>query len=538
MKQTGIFNNAAGAELFGLKNLKSLAWNQSVPDLYQTAIGRGEGQIADGGALSVVTGQHTGRSAKDKFLVRRAASEATIWWDNCDSITPNQFAALKQDFLRHAEGMDLFAQDLYGGADPAFRLPVRVYCEFAWHALFINHMLRLPDEADLVSFVPGMTIIDLPNFRADPDRHGTRTETVIACDFDEGIVLIGGTSYAGEIKKSVFSFLNYKLPTKGVMPMHCSANVGNSDDSAVFFGLSGTGKTTLSADPARTLIGDDEHGWSDTGLFNFEGGCYAKTIRLSAEAEPEIYATTQRFGTVLENVVLDPKSRIPDFDDGSLTENGRCAYPLDYIQNASATSLAPNPQNVIMLTADAFGVMPPIARLTPSQAMYHFLSGYTAKLAGTEKGMGKEPVATFSTCFGAPFMTRHPSVYGNLLRDKISAHGATCWLVNTGWTGGPYGEGSRMPIKATRALLAAALDGSLNQVSMRTDAFFGFDVPVEVPGVDTGILDPRETWANKTAYDIQARNLVQMFIKNFEKFADHVGADVRDAAPVNSTAAE
>ncbi len=538
MNQTGVFNSAAGAELFGWRNLKSLAWNQSVPDLYQTAIERGEGQIADGGALSVVTGQHTGRSAKDKFLVRSPASEENIWWDNCDAITLDQFATLKRDFLDHAEGMDLFAQDLFGGADPAFRLPVRVYCEFAWHALFIRHMLREPENTDLATFAPGLTIIDLPSFKADPDRHGSRTGTVIACDFDEGLVLIGGTSYAGEIKKSVFSFLNYQLPAKGVMPMHCSANVGDNDDSAVFFGLSGTGKTTLSADPVRTLIGDDEHGWSDDGLFNFEGGCYAKTIRLSAEAEPEIYATTQRFGTVLENVVLDPATRIPDFDDGSLTENGRCAYPLDYIPNASETSLAPNPQNVIMLTADAFGVMPPIARLTPSQAMYHFLSGYTAKLAGTEKGVGKEPVATFSTCFGAPFMTRHPSVYGNLLRDKISQHGATCWLVNTGWTGGAYGTGARMPIRETRALLAAALDGSLNKVAMRIDPFFGFEVPIEVPGVDTDILDPRETWSDKAAYDGQARSLVQMFVDNFEKFVSHVDPDVRDAAPVISTAAE
>lgn len=538
MKQTGIFNSAAGADLFGLDKLSSLSWNQTAPDLYQTAIERGEAQITAGGALVAITGQHTGRSAKDKFLVRDAANEDIVWWENCASMTPDQFAILHKDFLAHAEGMDLFAQDLYGGADPAYRLPVRIYTEYAWHSLFIRHMLRRPEAGDLASFSPEMTIIDLPSFKADPERHGTRTDTVIACDFENGIILIGNTSYAGEIKKSVFSYLNYHLPAKGVMPMHCSANMGDNDDSAVFFGLSGTGKTTLSADPSRTLIGDDEHGWSDTGLFNFEGGCYAKTIRLSAEAEPEIFATTQRFGTVLENVVIDPRTRIADFDDASLTENGRCAYPLDYIPNASETSLAPSPKNVIMLTADAFGVMPPIARLTPSQAMYHFLSGYTAKVAGTEKGMGNEPQATFSTCFGAPFMPRHPSVYGTLLRDKISKHGTTCWLVNTGWTGGAYGDGNRMPIKATRALLAAALDGSLNNVEMRTDPNFGFEVPVEVPGVDTAILDPRETWSDKAAYDKQAQKLVQMFIENFEKFETYVDPDVRDAAPIISTAAE
>ncbi|TIU86598.1 MAG: phosphoenolpyruvate carboxykinase (ATP), partial [Mesorhizobium sp.] len=355
---------------------------------------------------------------------------------------------------------DLYVQDLVGGADAEFQLPVRVVTEFAWHSLFIRNLLIRPQAAELDRFVPQMTIIDLPSFRADPARHGTRAATVIAVDLTRKIVLIGGTSYAGEMKKSVFTVLNYLLPQKGVMPMHCSANEGPAGDAAVFFGLSGTGKTTLSADPSRTLIGDDEHGWGPHGIFNFEGGCYAKTIRLSAEAEPEIFATTQRFGTVLENVILDA-ARAPDFDDGRLTENTRCAYPLDYIPNASRTGRAGHPKNIIMLTADAFGVMPPIARLTPAQAMYHFLSGYTAKVAGTEKGI-TEPEATFSTCFGAPFMPRHPSEYGNLLRELIAGHGVDCWLVNTGWTGGAYGTGRRMPIKVTRALLGAALDGSLN----------------------------------------------------------------------------
>jgi phosphoenolpyruvate carboxykinase (ATP) len=538
VKQTGVSNSAFGADKIGLKNLKQINWNQDVPVLYESAVARGEGQVVANGPFLAITGQHTGRSPQDKFLVRAADSEANIWWDNAASLTREQFDLLHADFIAHAEGMELFAQDLYGGADPAYQLPVRVFCEYAWHAMFIRHLLIRPDRGDLASFAPRMTIIDLPSFKADPERHGTRTETVIACDFDRGIVLIGNTSYAGEMKKSVFSYLNYLLPAEGVMPMHCSANVGEGDDTAIFFGLSGTGKTTLSADPARTLIGDDEHGWSDNGVFNFEGGCYAKTINLSAKAEPEIYATTQRFGSVLENVVIDPVTRLPDFDDASLTENSRCAYPIHYIPNASKTGRAPHPKNVIMLTADAFGVMPPIARLSASQAMYHFLSGYTAKVAGTEKGMGDEPVATFSTCFGAPFMSRHPSVYGNLLRDQIAAHGTDCWLVNTGWTGGAYGTGSRMPIKATRTLLAAALDGSLSKVEMRTDPFFGFEVPTAVPGVDGGILNPRDTWDDQVAYDAQAKKLVQMFIDNFAKFEDHVDPEVRDAAPSVRAAAE
>ncbi|MEM8797101.1 MAG: phosphoenolpyruvate carboxykinase (ATP), partial [Pseudomonadota bacterium] len=372
---------------------------------------------------------------------------------------------------------------------------------------------------------------------ADPERHGCRSETIIACDLTRKLVLVANTSYGGEMKKSVFSMLNYLLPEKGIMPMHCSANVGDNEDSALFFGLSGTGKTTLSADPNRTLIGDDEHGWGADGIFNFEGGCYAKTINLSREAEPEIYATTERFGTIMENVVIDPETRLPDFDDGSKTENARCVYPIDFISNASLTGRASHPKNIIMLTADAFGVMPPIARLTPQQAMYHFLSGYTAKVAGTEKGL-TEPTATFSTCFGAPFMPLHPSVYGELLRDLIAKHGVTCWLVNTGWTGGAYGTGSRMPIKETRSLLSAALDGSLNAVDFRTDPNFGFEVPVSVPGVDTSILTPRDTWADQEAYDEQAEKLVSMFIENFVKFESHVDGGVLEAAPRLQLAAE
>jgi phosphoenolpyruvate carboxykinase (ATP) len=449
---------------------------------------------------------------------------------------PRKFEVLLADMQEHVRGRELFVQDLHGGADPEHRIGARVVTELAWHSLFIRNLLIRPSRTDLENFVPDMTIIDLPSFRAHPERHGCRTETVIACDFSRKIVLIAGTSYAGEMKKSVFTFLNFVLPQKHVMPMHCSANVGADGESAVFFGLSGTGKTTLSADPSRILVGDDEHGWGPHGIFNFEGGCYAKTIRLSKEAEPEIHATTQRFGTVLENVVLRD-DRTPDFDDGSLTENTRCAYPLDFIPNASPTGRAAHPRNIIMLTADAFGVMPPIARLTPAQAMYHFLSGYTAKVAGTEKGV-TEPQATFSTCFGAPFMPRHPAEYGNLLRDLIADHGADCWLVNTGWTGGAHGQGRRMPIAATRALLTAALDGSLRGAAFRTDPNFGFAVPVAVPGVDASILDPRSTWADKSAYDLQARRLVDMFTRNFGKFEDHVDADVRSASPLTRAAAE
>jgi phosphoenolpyruvate carboxykinase (ATP) len=483
-----------------------------------------------------LTGQHTGRSPKDKFIVRDANTDGRVWWDNNKPMTPQHFDNLLADFIDHARGRELFVQDLVGGADPGSSIAVRVVTEFAWHSMFIRNLLIRPARGELAAFVADMTIIDLPSFKADPARHGCRGETVIAIDLSRRIVLIGGTSYAGEIKKSVFTALNYILPEKGVMPMHCSANMGPEGDSAVFFGLSGTGKTTLSADPGRILIGDDEHGWGAAGIFNFEGGCYAKTIRLSAEAEPEIFATTRRFGTILENVVLDG-NRVPDFNDGSLTENTRCAYPLHFIPNASATGRAPHPRNIIMLTADAFGVMPPIARLSPEQAMYHFLSGYTAKVAGTEKGV-TEPEATFSTCFGAPFMPRHPTEYGNLLRDLIARHNVGCWLVNTGWTGGAFGTGSRMPIKATRALLSAALDGSLNDRPFRIDPNFGFEVPVSVPGVDGGILDPRATWSDGEAYDRQAARLVGMFIANFARFEDHVDASVRNAAPNVAVAAE
>lgn len=512
----------------GLAWLDRISWNAPAPVLYQDAISRGEGLVAEGGGLVVTTGQHTGRSPNDKFVVRDATTENTIWWDNNKAMSRQQFETLRKDFMAHARLKSLYVQDLAGGAEMAYQLPTRVITEYAWHALFIQHLLIVPE--DRTGFAPRLTIIDLPSFKADPARHGTRSETVIALDLANGLVLIGGTQYAGEMKKSVFTVLNYLLPEKGVMPMHCSANVGHKGDSAVFFGLSGTGKTTLSADPSRTLIGDDEHGWSDTAVFNFEGGCYAKMIRLSAEAEPEIYATTKRFGTILENVVIDDTTRALDLDDNRLAENTRGAYPIDFIPNASAENMGPVPQNIVMLTADAFGVLPPIAKLTPEQAMYHFLSGYTAKVAGTEIGV-TEPEATFSTCFGAPFMPRHPSVYGNLLKERIAKGQVDCWLVNTGWTGGKYGVGHRMPIKATRALLNAALDGSLNDAEFRTDPNFGFKVPVAVPGVDSAILDPRQTWADKAEYDATAAKLVDLFNENFAQFAEHVDEGVRQCAP-------
>ena len=514
---------ATGAEIF---------WNLTTVPLVEHAVRRGEGLLAKDGPLVVRTGQHTGRSANDKFIVKNSVSEKTVWWGKTNvPMEPDAFERLYDDFLVALADKDLlFVADLYGGSQPEHRLRVRVINELAWHNLFIRTLLVRPESDELPGFDPEYTIIDLPSFRADPAHHGCRGETVIAVNLEKKIILIGGTAYAGEMKKSVFGLLNFILPPQGIMPMHCSANIGPKGDTAIFFGLSGTGKTTLSADPNRTLIGDDEHGWSDTHVFNFEGGCYAKMIRLSAEAEPEIFATTKRFGTVLENVVMDTETRELDLDDASLAENSRGAYPIDFIPNSSESNMGPLPKNVVMLTADAFGVLPPIARLTPDQAMYHFLSGYTAKVAGTEIGV-TEPEATFSTCFGAPFMPRHPSVYGNLLKKRIAEAGVDCWLVNTGWTGGKYGVGKRMPIKATRALLNAALDGSLKNGEFRKDPNFGFDVPVAVPGVDASILDPRGTWSDAADYDRTAAKLVDLFVENFAQFADQVDEGVRQSGP-------
>ena len=527
-----------GLQAQGIETRATLHWNLVTARLIETAVARGEGKLSADGPLVVETGEHTGRSAQDKFMVRDDETRDTVWWGKTNKpMSPDDFAALKADFFAAlGQKEDLFVQDLYGGSQPEHRVRVRVVTELAWHNLFIRTMLVRPEEHELREFAAEYTIIDLPSFRADPARHGCRSSTVIAVNMTEKLILIGGTRYAGEMKKSVFGLLNYLLPTTGVMPMHCSANMGADGSTAVFFGLSGTGKTTLSADARRTLIGDDEHGWSDTAVFNFEGGCYAKMIRLSPEAEPEIFATTKRFGTVLENVVMDPFTRQLDLNDSSLAENSRGAYPIDFIPNASKDNMGGVPRNIVMLTADAYGILPPIAKLTPEQAMYHFLSGYTARVAGTEIGV-TEPDATFSTCFGAPFMPRHPSVYGNLLKERIAKGGVDCWLVNTGWTGGKYGVGHRMPIKATRALLNAALDGSLNQVEFRTDPNFGFQVPVSVPGVDGAILNPRDTWADKAAYDATAAKLVDLFNENFQQFADHVDEGVRVAAPKVTVAA-
>jgi phosphoenolpyruvate carboxykinase (ATP) len=527
----GRVNPSQRLENQGFVGLGNVYYNYIEPALVEAAVARGEGTLGKGGAFLCTTGQFTGRSPKDKFVVRTPLVENSIWWENNAPMAPEAFDQLHADMLEHMKGRDYFVQDLFGGADPVHRLDVRVVTELAWHGLFIRHMLRRPERAELDSFVPDWTIVNCPTFEADPAKHGCRTSTVIALNFDKKTILIANTAYAGENKKAVFTLLNYLLPEKGVMPMHCSANhaIGNPVDTAIFFGLSGTGKTTLSADPSRTLIGDDEHGWSDRGTFNFEGGCYAKTINLSAEAEPEIYGTTSKFGTVVENMVYDPETLELDFDDASLTQNMRCAYPLEYISNASDSGMGGFPKNVIMLTCDAYGVLPPIARLTPAQAMYHFLSGFTSKTPGTERGI-LEPTPTFSTCFGAPFMPRRPEVYGKLLQAKIAKHGASCWLVNTGWTGGAFGTGKRMPIKATRALLTAALDGSLAAGNFRRDPNFGFDVPVAVAGVDSTLLDPRATWGDKAAYDAQAKKLVGMFAENFGQYVPFIDADVKAAA--------
>jgi phosphoenolpyruvate carboxykinase (ATP) len=539
VQESGVRNGAYGADKFGFKGLAAVHWNLMEPALYEHAIAAGEGSIVAGGAFCAETGHHTGRSPKDKHTVVDDLTRDSVWWDGNRKMSAENFDALLADFQAHCKGKKLYAQDLYGGADPKYQIKTRVFTELAWHSLFIHQLLIRPERSDLAKFVPELTIVDLPSFKPDAKRHGGRegSDTMVAIDFTRKIVLICGSSYAGEIKKSVFTTLNFYLPAENVMPMHCSANVSHEGESALFFGLSGTGKTTLSSDPNRILIGDDEHGWGPDGIFNFEGGCYAKTIKLSQEAEPQIWDATNRFGAVLENVVFDPETRAPDYDDGSKTENTRSAYPMEFIPNASRTGRAGHPKNIIFLTADAYGVMPPIAKLTPTQAMYHFLSGYTAKVAGTEKGLvGVEP--EFSTCFGAPFLPRHPSVYADLLQDYIKKHKVDVWLVNSGWTGGIYGEGRRMPIKATRTLLTAALNGSLKDADFRTDPYFGFAVPTSVHGVEPHLLNPFKTWKDKAAFDKTARLLVGMFQKNFAKFENHVTADIKAAAPEVRIAAE
>jgi len=510
---------------------RTLRANLSTAELYEDAIRAGEGIVAAEGPLVVRTGRHTGRSPQDKFLVREPSSESKIWWGEVNRpISQEHYDRLRARLVEYVATRDLYAQDCYIGAHPAHRRSLRVYTETAWASIFARNLFRRPPLADLAGFRPNFTIIDVPSFKADPATEGTRSETAILVHLERMEVIIVGTEYAGEIKKSAFTVMNYLLPDEGVLPMHSAVNVGEADDAAVFFGLSGTGKTTLSADPLRVLIGDDEHGWGDDGVFNFEGGCYAKTIHLSPMYEPDIFATTRRFGTVLENVDLDPVTRELDLDSDRITENTRGAYPLDFIGNASDTGLAGQPRNVVFLTADAFGVLPPISRLTPAQAQYHFISGYTAKLAGTEIGV-KEPKATFSAGFGAPFLPRHPGEYARMLAERLDQHAAPVWLVNTGWTGGPYGTGERMNIAHTRAMVRAALGGDLDKVPTTMDPVFGIEVPTACPGVPTELLQPRSTWTDPDAYDRTARRLAAMFAENFAAYAAGVAPEVAAAGP-------
>src|SRR5206468_4737096 len=498
-------DRARGLEREGILSDR-VQWNLPTAALFEEAVRRQEGLIAANGPLACLTGQHTGRSPNDKFLVREPSSEAVIAWGTVNrAMEPAQFDLLHRDVVTSLQGKELFVLDCFAGADPKYRLGVRIINELAWHNLFCRHLF-IDEPAAAEAAAPQFTMVAAPSFRADPKRHGTSSEVVIAVNFGKKLVLIGGTSYAGEMKKSVFTVLNYILPLENVLSMHCSANAGKDGDVALFFGLSGTGKTTLSSDSDRMLIGDDEHGWSDRGIFNFEGGCYAKTIRLSAEAEPQIHATTRRFGTVLENVVVDPETRSLDLDDDRLTENTRAAYPLSFVDNAVASGCAGHPTNVVMLTADAFGVLPPMSRLSPEAAMYHFLSGYTAKVAGTEKGV-TEPKATFSTCFGAPFLPLDPSRYARMLGERIAKHGARVWLLNTGWTGGPYGVGHRMKIAYTRAMIRAALSGALDGIAYEKDPVFNLRVPASCPDVPSEVLKPRDTWANGADYDAQSKKL-------------------------------
>jgi phosphoenolpyruvate carboxykinase (ATP) len=500
-------------------------------ELYEHALRRSEGQLTSRGAFVAITAPHTGRSPNDKFVVDEPSSRGRIWWDKNKPLSEAHFDRLFADVRAHLNSLDeVFVQDLFGGADSAYRLPVRFVTPNAWHALFVRNMFIRPGVPDLAGFDPGFTVYHAPEMQADPAVHGTRTGTFIVLNFARRVALIGGTRYAGEMKKSIFTVLNYLLPLRGVLSMHCSANVGAAGDTAIFFGLSGTGKTTLSADPHRRLIGDDEHGWSDSGVFNFEGGCYAKAIRLSPAGEPEIYAATQMFGTVLENCVLDPHTRLIDFDSDRITENTRASYPIDFIPNHEPSGNGGHPTNIVFLTADAYGVMPPIARLTAEQAMYQFLAGYTAKVAGTERGV-TEPTATFSACFGAPFLPLHPGEYAKMLGERIAKHHARVWLVNTGWTGGPYGTGHRMKLGFTRAMVTAALSGQLDHAAYVKEPVFGFEVPSKVPGVPSDLLAPRTTWADPAGYDAQAAKLAEMFRKNFAPFADQVSAAVAGAGP-------
>jgi phosphoenolpyruvate carboxykinase (ATP) len=531
--QADALKSEYGLDYLGLSNLRKVYWNLPPESLYEEIIFRGEGRISHLGPMLVNTGKHTARAAQDKFIVREPESEEHVWWGEYNRpISAEKFAETFSRVQGYLQGRDVFVQDCYGGANAERRLPVRILAEYAWHSLFAHTMFINPRSRDAYrSHVPEFTVIAVPDFKAFEPIDGTRTPTFITLNFAQRLAIIGGTAYGGEIKKAIFTVLNYLLPLDGVLSMHCSANVGDEEDVALFFGLSGTGKTTLSADPSRSLIGDDEHGWSDDGIFNFEGGCYAKVIQLSASAEPEIYATTRLFGTVLENVVHDPVTRFIDLDDSTLTENTRAAYPLAYIKNAVPSGQGGHPRNILMLTCDAQGVMPPIARLSPEQAVYHFLSGYTSKIGGTEVGLGEEPEITFSACFGAPFMVHHPMDYAELLRRKMERYGARAWLLNTGWVGGPYGVGKRISIQHTRALLSAALNGELEKVDYRDDPVFGFQVPVCAPGVPEEVLVPSSRWPSEDEYWRKYRQLASRFKDNFAKFAPDVPPEVRAAGP-------
>ena len=519
----------------GITNLRLAYWNLPYEALHEEASFRSEGATVRGGPYVAFTGKHTARSANDKFIVREVSTEGNVWWGQYNRpMSGEKFEELYTRLLGYLQGRDLFVQDVYAGADENYRLPVRIVTELAWHSMFVRNMFILPESLEEYKrFVPEFTIVSIPEFKSDPRVDNTNSETFIALSFEKKLAIIGNSAYAGEIKKSVFTILNYLLPLEGVLSMHCSANVNpnDEDDAALFFGLSGTGKTTLSADPTRRLIGDDEHGWSDDGIFNFEGGCYAKVIGLSESAEPEIHATTHMYGTILENVTYDPVTRLIDLDDETVTENTRASYPLDFISNTVPEKKTGHPKNIIMLTCDASGVMPPIARLTPDQALYQFISGYTAKVGGTEVGLRDEPEITFSACFGAPFMVHHPAKYAELLRKKIERYGATCWLVNTGWVGGPYGVGKRISIRHTRNLLNAALTGALKNVDYYKDPVFGFDVPKSCPDVPLDVLEPWSSWPSRKEYDKRYKDLAMRFIQNFAKFEEDTPREVVEAGP-------
>ena len=531
--EAGKLASVYGLQNHGLANLHRVYWNLPTASLYEEVVFRGEARVSHLGPVVVTTGKHTARAAADKFIVREHSTESRIWWGEYNRpFSGEKFSALLTRIQGFLQGRDVFVQDCYAGADPRYRMPIRVITEKAWHSLFARNMfMKIRRTEELKRHVPEFTVIAVPSFQASPMMDGTRTETFIIINFAERLAIIGGSEYGGEIKKTVFTVLNFLLPLEGVLPMHCSANVGPDGDAALFFGLSGTGKTTLSADPSRQLVGDDEHGWSEDGVFNFEDGCYAKVIRLSPEAEPQIHACTRRFGTILENVVLDPLSRRLDLNDDALTENTRGAYPLDYIENYLPPKMAGHPRNVVFLTCDASGVMPPIARLSPEQAIYHFISGYTSKIAGTEIGLGAEPEITFSTCFGGPFMVHHPYRYAEMLKARLLRHGAACWLVNTGWTGGPFGVGKRISIRYTRALLNAAVAGKLDGGQFRQDPVFGFEVPVECEGVPAQILDPAAAWPNREAYACKYATLAARFVQNFQLIGDGCPEEVRRGGP-------